>query len=330
MKLSRINNFGRIGVLMGGPSSEREISFKSGQAVARALRESGLEVIDIDIRAGDKEESARLIGSQGINCAFIALHGYFGEDGQIQEVLESLKIPYTGSGVEASRLAMDKFLSREVFESGGLNVPNCCLIEKNSYNNRKAFTGPLSFPLVVKPAGGGSSIGLSIAADRDSLDKAVDEAFEFDSRVIIEEYIEGRELTVGLLGKKALPVIEIVPKTRFFDYEAKYQLGMTDYFLPAELNSRTAENVQQAALRAHNLLGCQGCSRVDIILNKNNNSAEILEVNTIPGFTATSLLPKAAKAAGISFNQLCLKLIELAYEKKEKEKIWFAPGFAQD
>lgn len=324
-----LEKFGKIGVLMGGPSSEREISFKSGQAVSGALRESGLEVVDIDIKTSDKEEGARLISSRGIDCAFIALHGYFGEDGQIQEALESLKIPYTGSGVEASRLAMDKFLSRQVFERGGLKVPNCCLIEKNSYNSRKAFAGVLDFPLVVKPAGEGSSIGLSIVADRDSLDKAVDEAFGFDSRVIIEEYIEGREFTVGLLDQEALPVVEIVPKTRFFDYEAKYQPGRTDYFLPARLSQRVTEGIQQAALRAHNLLGCQGCSRVDIILNK-SNSAEILEVNTIPGFTATSLLPKAAKAAGITFNQLCLKLIKLAYGKKEEKKIQFAPGSAQN
>ncbi len=176
----------------------------------------------------------------------------------------------------------------------------------------------LSFPLVVKPATQGSSIGLSIVDTKDGLAKAVETAFNFDTRIIIEQYIEGREVTVGILDEKALPVIEIVPKKRFFDYEAKYQSGMTDYVVPAKLQEALAKKIQDAGLSAHKLLGCFGCSRVDMILSRENIPV-ILEVNTIPGFTTTSLLPKAARAVGIEFAQLCLKLIQLAYAKAQNK-----------
>lgn len=303
---------GRIGVLMGGPSTEREISLKSGQAVLEVLKESGLDAVAVDITTDNIEEDIGLIKSQHIDCAFIALHGRFGEDGQVQKILEILKIPYTGSGVQASRLAMDKIASLEIFERNGLKIPDYEVVEKNT---NWSLHKELGLPLVIKPATHGSSIGLSIVNKKEDLERAVNFAFSFDKRVIIEEYIKGRELTVGILDDKALPAIEIIPKKTFFDYEAKYKAGMTDYIVPAKLPKVISKKIQNVALLAHKVLGCFGCSRADIILNE-GNIPYILEINTIPGFTSTSLLPKAAKAAGIDFKVLCIKLIKLAYEKK--------------
>ena len=305
---------GRIGVLMGGSSSEREISLKSGKAVCAALKNIGLDVVPIDITTEGADENIRLIKSQGINCAFIALHGRFGEDGQIQQILESIDMPYTGSGVDASRLAMDKVLSRKIFESSGLAVPRYEVLEKGSY--RGAWDNRLGFPLVVKPATHGSSIGLSIIDKKEDLPRAAELAFKFDDRIVIEEYIKGRELTVGILEERPLPVIEIIPKKMFFDFEAKYQPGMTEYVVPAKIDEGAARKTQEAGLSAHRLLGCAGFSRVDLIL-ASNGVPFVLEVNTIPGMTSTSLLPKAAKCAGIDFEQLCLTLITLAYEKRK-------------
>lgn len=313
---SQVTKFGRVGVLMGGPSSEREISLKSGRAVLEALRGLGLDVVDIDINGRDPEENIALIKSKNISCAFIALHGYFGEDGQIQELLERMKIPYTGSDIFSSRLAMDKTLSQTVFASNGLNVPKYKVVDK-VYNTSidNTIFDELGLPMVIKPASNGSSIGLSIIEKKDDLIRAIDLAFSYGEMVIIEEYIKGRELTVGILDNRPLPVIEIIPKKSFFDYEAKYKAGLSEYIVPADLALDVAKNVQEQAILAHRLLGCYGCSRVDIILDK-NNIPFILEVNTIPGMTGTSLLPKAAKTAGMDFAQLCLRLIELAYEKK--------------
>lgn len=308
---------GKIGVLMGGPSSEREISLKSGKAVCEALKQNGLDVCAVEIETDNHKENMRLIKSRKIDCAFLALHGRFGEDGVIQSILEVLETPYTGSGVSASKLAMDKIYSRQIFEVHGLWVPRYKVIEKAYYNSNCRSYGSLHLPLVIKPAGGGSSIGLSIIYEEKDLDEAIKLAFEFDERIIIEEYIKGRELTVGILDEKALPVIEIVPKKKFFDYEAKYQSGLTSYIVPAELEGNVLRRTRDSALWAHKLLGCFGCSRVDIILNE-EGIPFVLEVNTIPGLTSTSLLPKAARAQGIEFHDLCLKLIELAYERRKK------------
>lgn len=305
---------GRIGVLMGGPSSEREISLKSGKAVFEAFKQLGLDAAAIDIKTDTIEENINLIKSYDIDCAFLALHGRFGEDGQIQHILDSINLPYTGSGVEASKLAMDKVLSRKVFEANGLTVPRYKVFERTSFLAR--WSNHLGFPLVIKPATHGSSIGLSIIEKEEDLVKAVDLAFSFDDRIIIEEYIKGRELTVGILEERALPVIEIIPKKAFFDFEAKYQPGLTEYVVPAQLKEEVAERTKKAALSAHQLLGCSGCSRVDLILNQ-NEIPFVLEVNTIPGLTSTSLLPKAARCVGIEFSDLCLKLVRLAYEKRK-------------
>lgn len=308
------DKLGRVGILMGGPSSEREISLKSGKAVYENLKRFGLDVVSIDIKNDDKQESIRLIKSSQINCAFVALHGHFGEDGQLQKILDTFKIPYTGSGVQASRLAMDKSASRRIFKKHGLNVPNYKVLDKAAYNTHHKIYNHLSLPWVIKPATQGSSIGLSIVDTKEELNNALDLAFRFDKRIIIEEFIKGREITVGILDERVLPTIEIVPKRRFFDYAAKYQPGMTDYIVPAKLDKKVLKTIEKIALSAHKLLGCSGCSRVDMILNQ-NNIPFILEVNTIPGLTETSLLPKAAKNRGVDFTQLCLKLIQLAYEK---------------
>lgn len=307
-------DLGRIGVLMGGPSTEREVSLKSGQAVYQALSSKGLEVVAVDIKTDSPQENAALLRAKNIDVAFIALHGRFGEDGQIQEILDNLGIPYTGSGKMASALAMDKIASRKIFEAHGLAVPRYKVEDRFSYSINWRMHNLLSFPLVVKPATHGSSIGLSIVDNDRDMPGAIKFAFSHDQRVIIEEYIKGREMTVGILQEKPLPVIEIIPKNRFFDYEAKYKSGMTEYIVPAKIEEQLSRKLQKTALSAHKLLGCWGCSRVDMILSQ-DNIAYVLEVNTIPGLTATSLLPKAARITGIDFTQLCLKLISLAYEK---------------
>lgn len=308
-------DFGRVGVLMAGPSSEKKVSLKSGHAVLNALREAGVDAIPVIIKNDSINDNIRLLKSKNIDCAFIALHGAFGEDGGIQSILNRLKIPYTGSGVCASKLAMDKVASRNIFKKHGLDVPRSYVIKRNFYKGKSPCIS--SLPLVVKPASHGSSIGLSIVNSKKNIPSAIKLAFKFDKRIIIEEYIRGRELTVGILDDKALPVVEIFPKHFFFDYQAKYKKGLTDYVVPAKLPKAIAEKVKGKALLAHKLLGCSGCSRVDIILDAENKPF-VLEVNTIPGFTSTSLLPKAANQAGISFNQLCIKLISLAYEKTQR------------
>lgn len=315
-----IKNFGRVGVLMGGLSSEREISLKSGKAVLSALLDSGIEAVGIDIITDNIEENIKLLKDYNLNGVFIALHGRFGEDGEIQEILEKIDLPYTASGVRASRLAMDKISSLKILKTGGLCVPKFKFIEKSAYLKNRAFKNNLGLPLFVKPANHGSSIGLSLVERDEELPAAIQLAFQFNERVIIEEYIFGRELTVGVLGDEALPAIEIIPKNKFFDFQAKYQAGLTQYIIPARLEEDISRKVQRAALEAHRLLGCFGCSRTDIILTK-DGSPYVLEVNTIPGMTSTSLLPKAAGIAGIDFNQLCIKLLELAYQSRPSKEL---------
>jgi len=308
-------SFGRIGVLMGGPSTERDISLKSGKAILESLKKQNLNAVAIDIKSEDHRETAELIKSFGIDCAFVALHGRFGEDGQIQSILEELKLRYTSSGVHASSVAMDKILAKKVFRENNLPVPDQVVIEKKSYDRNKVIKAGFGLPWVIKPATHGSSIGLSIADNQEDVIAAIDLALSFDDRVLVEEYIKGRELTVGILNDLPLCVIEIITKNRFFDFQAKYQPGFTEYVVPAQIPEDVARQAQEIALQAHRVLGCFGCSRVDIMLDSQDR-LYILEVNTIPGFTSTSLLPKAARSAGIDFDQLCLRLLEGAYEKE--------------
>lgn len=293
----------RIGVLMGGPSSEREVSLKSGRAVCDALRSLNLEAVGIDIQRPDKNYAIDLVLSYDIDVAFLALHGEFGEDGKLQAILEEINIPYTGSRPRASALAMDKIASRRLFRAAGLNIPAYCVLDRG-HRKTKALR---VFPLVVKPATGGSSLGLSIADNPGELKSAVDLAFKYDKKVIVEEYITGKEITVGIFEDMPLEPIEIKPKRRFFDYKAKYEAGHTEYVVPAKLPFETMQLLKETALSAHTALGCSFFSRVDIILACDNKPF-VLEVNTIPGFTATSLLPKAVLQKGIPFTELIVRI----------------------
>jgi len=314
-----LSSLGRIGVLMGGPSSEREISLSSGKAVYESLKGLALDVVAIDIITDDSQENRQIIQQANIDIAFIALHGHFGEDGQIQAILEQMNIPYTGSDPVASRLAMDKVASRRIFQEQGLPVPKYVVLSVRE-NLRFIFSiiQDLSFPLVIKPTRQGSSIGLSIVEIQDQLDEAIEYAAGFDEHVIIEEYIEGREITVGILGDSVLPVVEIIPQNKFYDYEAKYKPGKSSYVVPASLSTPVTMQAQDIAQTAHKLLGCFGFSRVDMRLSL-DNIPFVLEVNSIPGLTLTSLLPKAARAAGIDFTQLCIKILRSAYERSVKK-----------
>jgi len=315
---SQINKItiGRIGVLMGGPSTERAVSLESGKTVCFALKNSGCDAVAIDLKTDSEKEVIEAIKNNRVAVAFLALHGRFGEDGTIQNILEKIKIPFTGSRKEASRLAMDKIASRKKFLEKNLRVPRHYNLKHDNKHDLEeiiAYFG--GFPLVVKPASHGSSIGITLAQDKNGLKSAIGIAFKFDDNIIVEEFIAGRELTVGILEEKFLPVVEIIPKNQFFDFQAKYSSPETQYIVPARLLDGLNRAVQEAGLSAHQALGCYGCSRVDVILDKRNRPV-VLEVNTIPGFTSHSLLPKAAAADNISFTELCLKLVRLAYEKK--------------
>ncbi|MCK5081423.1 MAG: D-alanine--D-alanine ligase [Candidatus Omnitrophica bacterium] len=312
--------FGRVGVLMGGVSSEREISLKSGKAITEALLRQGCDIIALDILDGEYKKIRSVIEEAGIDAAFIALHGHLGEDGTIQSILEEMSIPYTGSGIEASRLAIDKALAQNLFKKNNINVPSYVTLSRDDQLDIDAVVRQLGgFPVVVKPACEGSSIGIHLAMTPQELRSAITCAREFGPKVLLERYIEGKELTVGILGQEALPVVEICPKRKFFDYEAKYTKGMTDYIVPAGIPEDVSRDLKRTALCAHHVLGCADFSRVDFILDR-DQAHYVLEVNTIPGFTSMSLLPKAAFAQGISFDQLCFQLMELAHGKKKEIK----------
>ncbi|MDP3804573.1 MAG: D-alanine--D-alanine ligase [Candidatus Omnitrophota bacterium] len=295
----------RVGVLAGGPSNEREISLKSGRAVYSALIQGGVDTIFLDVY----EDVHDIIKNNSIDIVFIALHGRFGEDGTVQKILEDRGIPYTGSGPEASRLALDKIASKDVFTNKGIPVPRYIVFEKDNFDIRDAqFTG---LPLVVKPHLEGSSIGLSVVRDKSDLMRAINKAFRYGTKIILEEYIDGRELTVGILDDEPLPVIEIVPKERVYDYKAKYSDPDTKYLVPAPIGDELSEKAKRLGKLAHISLGCRSFSRADMMMDGSGNIF-VLEVNTIPGMTERSLLPKAAEACGLSFGTLCVKLIEYA------------------
>ncbi|MFH1380623.1 MAG: D-alanine--D-alanine ligase [Candidatus Omnitrophota bacterium] len=309
-----MNNYRKIVVLAGGFSSEREISLKSGQAVFRALKDAkkNVEFIDLD---RDYRSTIRALDA---DVVFIALHGKLGEDGTIQELLEERNIPYTGSDVLASRTALDKTASKKIFLLNNLKVPAYKIFKKG-----EEITGSfLEFetPFVVKPVHEGSSIGLSIVTEKLHAEKALNIALEYGESVIVEEYIHGRELTVGILGGEPLPVVEISTRHNVYDYKAKYIDEGTKYIVPARLTKGQQKKVQSSAILAHKALGCRDFSRVDLRMDS-SNEVYVLEVNTIPGMTERSLLPKAAKKAGINFENLCIKLLELAYERKGKQNV---------
>lgn len=305
----------RIAVLMGGPSSERDISLRSGKAAAEALRKAGLRVIAIEV---DERVEERL-KEERTDVAFIALHGRYGEDGTIQKLLERWGIIYTGSGAEASRMAFDKAVSKKVFLKEDIATPPFRVLWRGDKRERmpshRTFHSVIKNPLVVKPAREGSALGVSIVRGEEEYSTALDRAFQYDEKLLVEEYINGREVTVGILNGSPLPVIEILPRKEFFDFAAKYTEGLTDFKVPAPLLPDVYRETQALALRAHRALGCRGMSRVDMKVNS-SGKPYVLEVNTIPGMTPLSLLPKAAQAAGISFPQLCCSLIEIALRDK--------------
>lgn len=301
---------------MGGHSSEREISLRSGQAVAAALSQAGHRVSAIDITAADKNKIAEQIRQAHIEIAFIALHGRLGEDGGIQTILEEMDIPYTGSGVQASQKAFNKTITQRLLKAQGLAVPDHVSISDGQMLNFKdAFAGLKKLPFVVKAACEGSSIGIFMVQHPSQWEAAIRDALKFGPYVIVEKFIKGREVTAGILERQALPLVEIQARSALFDFNSKYQKGLTAYVVPAQLPPEVTKKIQQSALAAYEALGCEGFARVDIRLDDVLNPY-ILEVNTIPGFTETSLLPKAAKEAGHSFLDVCEKLLDLAYGKK--------------
>lgn len=310
------SRFGLVGVLMGGYSSEREISLRSGTAVAAALSQAGHQATPIDVTARDKHKIVDQIQQSSIQAAFIALHGRLGEDGVIQSILDDMNIPYTGSGVQASQKAFNKTTTQKILSGAGLPVSDFVCVTDGIMPDFKEVFGVLKkLPFVVKAACEGSSIGISIVRHPSQWEAAMRDALRFGPFVLIERFIKGRELTAGVFDAEPLPLVEIKSRTGFFDFTAKYQKGMTQYVIPPELPPGVTQDIQQLAVSAHEALGCYGFSRVDIRLDEGMNPY-ILEVNTIPGFTETSLFPKAAKEAGYEFIDVCEKLLDLGYAKK--------------
>ncbi|MBN2702727.1 MAG: D-alanine--D-alanine ligase [Pontiellaceae bacterium] len=291
--------FNRVAVLKGGVSSEREVSLKSGAAVAQGLREGGYEVVEVDV------DSRSLELPCGVEAVFVALHGQFGEDGEVQALLAEAGVPFTGSGAASSRLSFDKVLTRVRLEENGVPVAKGEVL-------KSADARTLSLPVVVKPPREGSSVGCCLVFAESDWEASFKEAAQFSDNVLVEEYIPGRELTVGIVGDQVLPVVEIKPAEKWYDFAAKYVTGDTEYTVPAKLEPETAEQLQAIALKTFTCLGAEGFGRVDFRLSP-EGKPYVLELNAIPGFTATSLLPKAAQAAGIGFSALCCRIMEQAH-----------------
>lgn len=299
----------RILLLKGGTSREREVSLRSGEAIGKALRELGHEVIELDVGEDFLSRLAEVAG--GVDAAFIALHGRGGEDGSVQGVLELAGIPYTGSGILSSAAAMSKVMSKTIFKVEGIPVAKDLVItsaETGGEGLRRIILGigrDLGFPCIVKPDREGSSVGTAIVRNHDDLAQALEEAFALDDVVLIEEFIEGREFTVGILGDEevVMPVLEVRASLGFYDYLCKYTRGMTEYLVPAPIEDRLATVMQEFSLRAHRALRCEGVSRVDFMMDDKLN-LYCLEVNTLPGMTELSLIPKAATAMGLDFNRV--------------------------
>ena len=299
-----------VAVLFGGTSAEREISLKSGHAVARGLKAAGYAASECDVASDDLSS----LEGRSFDCTFVALHGGFGEGGGIQHLLDDVQLPYTGSGPEASRLAMDKWATKEIFLRTGIPTPHGRRFRLCDWEAAlPAFVDDVGLPVVVKPRSQGSSLGVSIVRKRDDLPAAAQRAFASDREIVVERFIIGRELTVAILGSEPLPVVEIVPSTEFFDFDAKYTKGLTNYYPNPDLPGNSALTIQTLALAAHDALGCRHLSRVDLIAGV--DGPVILEVNTIPGFTETSLVPMAAHAMGIDFPDLCADIVELTLKR---------------
>lgn len=290
-----------VTVLMGGPGAEREVSLRSGAAVCTALASTGAVVTAVDV------VDRNVVLPPETEVVFNIIHGTFGEDGDLQEILDKLEVPYTGEGAVGSRLAFDKIETKRRFDAGGVpNAPWEIIF--------KGQSPTISLPFVAKPPREGSSVGVHLIHDEAAVEPALRDCFNRSHDVLIESFVHGRELTVGILGDRALPVIEIVPKEGFYDYEHKYTKGGSTYYCPADLPPDVTRAVQDAALAAHRSLGLEVYSRVDVLLDE-ANTPFVLEVNTIPGMTETSLLPKAAAAVGITFSALCEEIAALSIRK---------------
>jgi len=290
----------KIGVLMGGLSTEREVSLRTGEAVLAALQGRGYDVVPVFV---DRDVDL-VLRQERIEVAFIALHGRYGEDGCIQGLLETLGIAYTGSDVLASALAMNKVKSKELFRLHNLPTPAYYVLGAEAAADPLEAHGDFGFPCVVKPVREGSSVGVSVCEGPAELVAACERAFCFDHEILVERHISGQEVSVAILGDRALGAVEIAPRAGFYDYGNKYTRGATDYFIPPRLSPERYRGVLTQALRAHLALGASGATRVDIMISESGNEY-ILEVNTVPGMTRTSLLPKIADAAGLSFDDLC-------------------------
>lgn len=318
----------RIGVLMGGQSSERDVSIRSGLAIYQSLQELGYNSVLVDVG----KDIVTLLKKEKVKFAFLALHGGTGENGAIQGLLEVLGIPFTGSGVLASALAMDKIASKKIFSYHEIPVVPFIVLKKPRTGKKQKpknapekgttdaagaylfphFPSPsFDLPWVVKPAAEGSSIGVCIVREETGLHPCIEKAFSFGDRVLVEKYIKGKELHVGIVGDRVLGEVEVRPSLEFYNYEAKYTSGLTEYVIPPKIDENTLVRVREMALKAHLGIGCTGISRVDFMVDEDNNPF-ILEVNTLPGMTTTSLIPKIAGAAGLSFNDLIEEMIRIA------------------
>src|SRR2546430_7279217 len=300
----------KIAVLMGGPGSERDVSLATGRGVSKALRSLGADIVDVDVR----DESFLL--PEDVDLAFITIHGTFGEDGQVQKILEDRGVAYTGDGVEASRIAFDKILSKEKFLAGNVVTPESEVIDAGQRPK-------MSVPLVVKPARQGSTVGIVIVKNENEIESAIKEATKYDRKLLIEKFVSGRELTIGVLGDQALAILEIIPKGGFYDFNTKYpflnpQAGASaQHVCPAKIDSTLTKKIQELALAAFRALGLKVYGRVDVLLSE-TGAPFVLEVNTIPGMTEASLLPEGAAAAGINYVDLCLRIIELSRARRER------------
>jgi D-alanine-D-alanine ligase len=306
----------KVAVLKGGRSLERGVSLRSGARVEDALERLGHEAIAIDVGAQLVEQ---LIAAAP-DAAFVALHGPGGEDGTVQELLEILDFPYTGPGVAACGRCMDKVGAKHELRDAGIPTPDWFAFNATAFRELGAadaleqIEARLGFPLIVKPASGGSALGVKLVAEQAAMPEALVAAFSYDDRVLLERYVAGRELAVSVLGSEALPIVEAIPREGdVYDFEARYEIGRTEFVCPADLEPDTATAVNEAALRAFEALGCTGFARVDLMLG--DEGPQVLEVNAVPGLTDTSLLPQAAEAAGLEFDQLVERVLTLALDR---------------
>lgn len=302
-----------VAVVMGGPSAEREVSLNTGAAIANALREYGYtNVVEIDL---DPRNFGKQLAESKAEVVFNAVHGLYGEDGRLQTLLEIREMPYTGSGMIASVSCMDKVITKRMLRDAGISTPACLIVNKKESGIKEKIMQRFSLPVVIKPASQGSSIGVEIVKEEKQLDEALANAFKYSRDILVEEFIGGKELTVSMMQKDgevvALPVIHIAPHSGTYDYHSKYTKGATEYICPADLDEETTKKVQEISKQAYEVLGCSGVARADVMLDEEGNGY-VLEINTVPGMTATSLVPKAAAAAGISFPELCHIILQSA------------------